>query len=180
MSHPCCICWRDSKHQPGPYGFGQYCSIHRTYRPATDVAMDIARGHLSAGGDLKLAAREARTSPEDIDLSLWKAFGGARITRSERKAYRPSSMFSGRMSMPDILEEISKKHRISQASILGPSRKRPIAHARQHAMFEMAQQDHLSLPMIGQFLGGRDHTTVLHGVRAHKARVASEVSAEAA
>lgn len=29
-----------------------------------------------------------------------------------------------------------------------------------------------SLPTIGRWFGGRDHTTVLHGVRAHEARLA--------
>lgn len=50
------------------------------------------------------------------------------------------------------------------------NRKNVIAHARQHVMYLL----HLrgwSYPKIGQTLGGMDHTTIMHGVKAHAARV---------
>lgn len=81
-----------------------------------------------------------------------------------------------RWSMADILEIVSDAYRISVADLRGARRTRAYAWPRQHAMWLMAQQPHLSLPMIGRFLGGRDHTTVLHGVRAHAARIAAEWS----
>jgi chromosomal replication initiation ATPase DnaA len=44
-----------------------------------------------------------------------------------------------------------------------------VAHARYEAMWEMRQAGR-SYPQIGEFFG-RDHTTVLHGVRVHERRL---------
>lgn len=94
------------------------------------------------------------------------------------------SMWKGpikiRVTMHDILDEISLLYGFSVAELRGPGRTKEIAHARQHAMYLMAQQKHLSLPQIGRYLGGRDHTTVLHGVRAHKARTEAAALVEEA
>ena len=55
---------------------------------------------------------------------------------------------------------------VSLESMVGNRRFRPMAYARQLAMFRLhrLRQD-LSLPAIGRHLGGKDHTTVLHAVR---------------
>jgi len=84
-----------------------------------------------------------------------------------------------RVSMKTVVAEISEMYGVTVADLHGPSRTRAISMARQHAMFVMADQPHLSLPMIGKFFD-RDHTTVLHGVRRHKARMEAEQSAGAA
>ncbi|KJE76441.1 chromosomal replication initiator protein DnaA [Ferrimicrobium acidiphilum] len=49
--------------------------------------------------------------------------------------------------------------------LLGQSRKRPIAIARQIAMYIMRELTELSYPEIGREFGGRDHTTVIHAVQ---------------
>jgi chromosomal replication initiator protein len=47
------------------------------------------------------------------------------------------------------------------------SKRRPssIAGPRQVAMYLAKEMTQKSLPEIGELFGGRDHTTVLHGVR---------------
>jgi chromosomal replication initiator protein len=39
-----------------------------------------------------------------------------------------------------------------------------VAHARQVAMYLLREENDLSLPTIGDLLGGRDHSTVRYGV----------------
>lgn len=77
----------------------------------------------------------------------------------------------------EIVRDVARRHRVRFEEILGPSRAQPIAGIRQEAMWELHQQDRWSLPQIGRFLGNRDHTTVLHGVRRHAERLA-EAEAE--
>ncbi|EJL36571.1 ATPase involved in DNA replication initiation [Caulobacter sp. AP07] len=85
-----------------------------------------------------------------------------------------------RRPMKDIAEEVAFAHGVTVADLVGPSQLRIHAHSRQHAMYVMAQQTHLSNGMIGKFLGGRDQSTVHHGIRAHAARIAAEWSGRAA
>lgn len=63
-----------------------------------------------------------------------------------------------------ILAATAEAFGLSIADIEGPRRHQPLARARQIAMYMVREMTDLSLPKIGSLLGGRDHTTVLHGV----------------
>lgn len=75
----------------------------------------------------------------------------------------------------DIVAEIAALYDVTVADLTGPSRRKRITHPRQHAMWEVRRRaPHLSLPQIGRLFGGRDHTTIIHGLRAHEARLAAQ------
>lgn len=76
----------------------------------------------------------------------------------------------GPTTMRGIVAEIAERDGIPVALLRGAPRTRFISDARQEAMWRMYQTGRFSLPQIGAFLGGRDHTTILHGVRAHAER----------
>jgi chromosomal replication initiation ATPase DnaA len=69
-----------------------------------------------------------------------------------------------------IATEIARQHGFTFRQLISPRRNQKLAYARHHAMYELDRRTSLSLPQIGKLLGGRDHTTVLHGIRAHAAR----------
>lgn len=73
-------------------------------------------------------------------------------------------------TMREIAAQVAAKHGLTVSDLKGPRQLRGIAHPRQEAMWRMRRELNKSLPMIGAFLGDRDHTTVLHGVRAHAKR----------
>ncbi len=50
----------------------------------------------------------------------------------------------------------------------GPSRRQPLARARQVGMYLCRELTDLSLPKIGALFGNRDHTTVMHGIKTVK------------
>jgi chromosomal replication initiator protein len=49
--------------------------------------------------------------------------------------------------------------------MIGPKRVRNYARPRKMAMYLAKNMTNRSLPEIGRRFGGRDHTTVMHGVR---------------
>lgn len=67
--------------------------------------------------------------------------------------------------MPDILREVSKKYQIRTIDILSARRTADVVRPRQVVMYLARTLTLLSLPQIGRRLGGRDHTTALHGWR---------------
>ena len=68
---------------------------------------------------------------------------------------------------------VAKAHGLSYRQLLAKRRNQNLVYARQHAMWEIRNATTLSLPQIGLILGGMDHTTILHGIRAHQARIDS-------
>lgn len=63
-----------------------------------------------------------------------------------------------------ILSATAAAFDVTITELEGPSRRQPLARARQVAMYLCRQLTDLSLPKIGLLFGSRDHTTVLHGI----------------
>jgi chromosomal replication initiator protein len=64
----------------------------------------------------------------------------------------------------DVLNAVTAHFSVSLKELQGRSRTRDIVAPRQVAMFLMREETGTSLVEIGQQLGGRDHTTVMHGI----------------
>jgi len=62
-----------------------------------------------------------------------------------------------------ILNTIAQEYGISMEDLLSQSRSQRVAFPRQVAMYMLREESELSLPKIGEILGGRDHTTVMYG-----------------
>ena len=70
-----------------------------------------------------------------------------------------------------IIARVARAHRISPVRLTSPDRHRPVARARQHAMFELRRHTRLSLRQIARQVGVKDHKTVSYGLQAHEARL---------
>ena len=70
-----------------------------------------------------------------------------------------------RLSIEDIQKQVAEHYSIRTAEILSAGRARAIARPRQIAMYLTKKLTTLSLPEIGRKFGGRDHTTIMHGVK---------------
>ena len=73
-----------------------------------------------------------------------------------------------------IARSVAARRRVRFDDMMSRSRYLPFARARQEAMYLMVAEKRWSLPRIGMFFG-RDHTTILHGARAHEKRLAADV-----
>ncbi|MEI6043355.1 MAG: chromosomal replication initiator protein DnaA [Chloroflexota bacterium] len=63
-----------------------------------------------------------------------------------------------------IVEQVGQFFSVDQKELRGRSRSQDIVLPRQIAMYIIREQTEVSLVEIGQELGGRDHTTVMHGI----------------
>jgi len=62
----------------------------------------------------------------------------------------------------DILKNVAEFYNISVADIANKNRKKEIVKPRQIAMYLMRNEIKSSFPSIGEWIGGRDHTTAMH------------------
>lgn len=67
-------------------------------------------------------------------------------------------------SIKKIAESVASFYNISMEDLLKQSRKKEFVKPRQIAMFLIRKELDNSFPSIGEFFGGRDHTTVMHAV----------------
>jgi chromosomal replication initiator protein len=60
-----------------------------------------------------------------------------------------------------VVDVVARAFNLSIDRLLSPDRSREVSLPRQIAMYLM-RETNISLPQIGQALGGRDHTTVMY------------------
>ncbi|MFT4013130.1 MAG: chromosomal replication initiator protein DnaA [Paracoccus sp. (in: a-proteobacteria)] len=70
-----------------------------------------------------------------------------------------------KVSIEEIQRKVAEHYNIRLSDMIGPKRVRTVARPRQIAMYLAKQMTSRSLPEIGRRFGGRDHTTIMHGVR---------------
>jgi len=70
-----------------------------------------------------------------------------------------------KITVEEIQRKVADHYSIRLSDLIGPKRVRTFARPRQVAMYLAKKLTSRSLPEIGRRFGGRDHTTVMHGVR---------------
>jgi chromosomal replication initiator protein len=63
-----------------------------------------------------------------------------------------------------IVDLVARYFNLSAEKLLGRDRSRNVALPRQIAMYILREETNVSLPQIGEVLGGRDHTTVMYAI----------------
>jgi chromosomal replication initiator protein len=66
------------------------------------------------------------------------------------------------LAVSDVVDKIARFYDIEPASIYEKTRRKEVVKPRQLIMFILREDFQVSYPAIGQKLGGRDHTTVIH------------------
>lgn len=66
------------------------------------------------------------------------------------------------ISAKDIVKKVSDFYNIDESSIYEKTRRKEIVKPRQLIMYILREDFNISYPAIGEKLGGRDHTTVIH------------------
>ena len=66
------------------------------------------------------------------------------------------------MAIKDVVKIVSEFYKLEELSIYEKTRKKEIVKVRQIVMYLLREDFNVSYPLIGQKLGGKDHTTVIH------------------
>jgi len=96
----------------------------------------------------------------------WAQFRPKDLSLDSIKQIMPDIMsISDRSVITDrnVIEAVSEHFGVPKEQIRGASRKKMTVLSRQVAMYLLREETPMSLKAIGSLLGGRDHSTVLHG-----------------
>lgn len=75
------------------------------------------------------------------------------------------------LAVSDVVDKIARYFDIEPASIYEKTRRKEVVKPRQLIMYILREDFQVSYPAIGQKLGGRDHTTVIHSCEKIKREV---------
>ena len=87
---------------------------------------------------------------------------------------------NGKVSLPTnpvvaaALTEVCRVFNIDEVDAVGRKQTQQIVEARQLVFALVRMRVRMTLDEVGRQLGGRDHTTVLHGVRQTKVRIETD------
>jgi len=70
-----------------------------------------------------------------------------------------------------IMTTVANYYEIDMEVLTGKRRDKKTALARQVTMYLLRERNHCGLAEIGKMLGGRDHTTIMHGCE----KIAAEI-----
>jgi chromosomal replication initiator protein len=77
------------------------------------------------------------------------------------------------LTVREVLEGVCRYYNVDPDQLRGKARDREIVWPRQVAMYVMREETDASLLQIGAELGGRDHTTIMHGWEKVQAEIAN-------
>lgn len=102
---------------------------------------------------------------------------GKEITMNEvRNFVKTSAKPKRNVSVKDIVKIVSDFYSIEEASIYEKTRRKEVIRPRQIIMYLLREDFNISYPSIGQKLGGRDHTTVIHSCEKMKNDLKEDVA----
>ena len=97
------------------------------------------------------------------------------LSTTDVKSYLKNNLKNKKnVSIPDIVKNISTYYNITEDFIYNKTRRKDIIKPRQIIMYLLREDFDISYPAIGEKLGGRDHTTVIHSYEKIKREMAGD------
>jgi len=99
---------------------------------------------------------------------------------AERVVKRAVKIDNKPLTVDEILEKVCNHYRVEQQHVFSKSRKRDFVMVRQISMYLAQKYTKMPASRIGQLIGGRDHSTVIHSCSTieQRLKVDKEFSAE--
>jgi chromosomal replication initiator protein len=93
---------------------------------------------------------------------------------AERIIKRAVKVDNHPLTIDDILEKVCNHYQVSQQNIFSKSRKRSLVQGRQVSMYLAQKYTKMPASRIGQLIGNRDHSTVIHSCNAIEQRIKTD------
>lgn len=129
-------------------------------------------GLVLADGVLEFLAHRITTNVRVLEGALTRLFAFASLVGREITLDLAQECLTDilrasdrRVTIEEIQRKVAEHYNVRLSDMIGPKRLRTIARPRQVAMYLAKHLTTRSLPEIGRRFGGRDHTTIMHGIR---------------
>ncbi len=126
-------------------------------------------GYRLHDGALELIARRVNSNIRELEGALTRVVAFANLRGAPATAELVDVALSDllprrtEVEPEHIIRAVADSFGITVERMLSRERSRRVAVPRQVAMYLLREEANLSLPQIGEMLGGRDHTTVMYG-----------------
>lgn len=155
----------------------EYETRHRIVK-AKSAAQDVTLPDDIA----ELMARHETDNVRELEGLLTQVLARTKLTKEpltlalaqavlNKNSARPPQPTRRATSIDQVLQATAKYHQLSMDDLLSKRRTKAVVRARQIAMYLAREETAASFPQIGAALGGRNHSTVLHGYQ----KIAGEV-----
>lgn len=118
---------------------------------------------------MEFIARRAQNNIRELEGALNKVLAHAAMVRLPldielaTTALQDIVSRQSELTVKQIITAVASYYRLDEEALIERGRTKEVAAARHMAMYLAREETDASLPQIGEALGGRDHTTVMHG-----------------
>lgn len=119
---------------------------------------------------IDLIARQVQSNIRELEGALTRVLAHVRLTHSPLNTATAATALADLMARPatvtldEVITTVASFYSVTRDDLTGRGRNKELVHPRQIAMYLLREELQLTLPQIGEALGGRDHTTVIYGV----------------
>ncbi len=118
---------------------------------ANFIAETVQSNARELEGNLSQIVAKAEAANSPITLEFVKEFFGVKKTSPTKKVHYRR-----------IISVVAKTFNIKTSDLCGKTRKKQVALARHIAAYLLRRELQMPLKRVGELLGGRDHTTIIH------------------
>jgi chromosomal replication initiator protein len=116
---------------------------------------------------LDFIAHKVQSNIRELEGALTRVLGYARLMNAPLSVDLATTVLQDILrhqpiTNDQVLAAVAEYYHVDLADLTGRSRSREIVLPRQMAMYLLREETGASLPQIGEFIGGRDHTTVIY------------------
>lgn len=117
------------------------------------IALNLKTNVRELEGALNRLVAQALITGQEITEEFSRRTLEGIIASSEHKNFSPDT----------IIKSVAKFFSSNEKDLLGKSRERKLVRPRQIIMYLLREELKLPFPKIGEILGGKDHSTIMHG-----------------